>query len=265
MNGLDRLKLFSAIRDADLGKNDRLVLYTIATRLNVEGIAWPGVESIARVSGLSERACRHAIADLEARGVLLVTRGGGARNTNVYAVAEATLVPREDRRSTRADRKRVHPVQGSEKGASDAGFPSGDTHARQPGTACTPTLHPVQGYPGIACSDNPAPRAPEQIQANGFREERKERGQDLASGKCEGDDVWSASRLLDAARVLSGRSKREAAKRRELLDDPLCVRVLRQCGYAEIVDRALRDEQDESLREQVSSPRLLRAVAGGGR
>ncbi|OKI45137.1 hypothetical protein A6A27_12060 [Micromonospora sp. CB01531] len=57
---------------ADLGKNERLVLLTLAAHANENGDAWPSVATIARYVGCSERTVQRALAKLVELGRIAV-------------------------------------------------------------------------------------------------------------------------------------------------------------------------------------------------
>jgi hypothetical protein len=64
----------------------RLTYIALATYANSQtGEAWPTQATLARVTGLTERSIRRAVADLEGAGYLIVhTRQYGMRRSNTY-------------------------------------------------------------------------------------------------------------------------------------------------------------------------------------
>ncbi|MDH6462023.1 AraC-like DNA-binding protein [Micromonospora sp. A200] len=60
------------LQSHDLGKNERLVLLTLAAHANENGDAWPSVATIARYVGCSERTVQRALAKLVELGRLAV-------------------------------------------------------------------------------------------------------------------------------------------------------------------------------------------------
>ena len=63
----------------------RLILLVIAEHANKDGVAWPGIETIARLANCSERYVKKTIACLDA-GELILDRGGGRRRTHRYRI-----------------------------------------------------------------------------------------------------------------------------------------------------------------------------------
>jgi hypothetical protein len=63
----------------------RLILIVIAEHADSNGIAWPSVETIARLANCSERFVKRTIAKLDA-GELILERGGGRGRSNRYRI-----------------------------------------------------------------------------------------------------------------------------------------------------------------------------------
>lgn len=75
---LDRAKLIDAVRDDEhLSASAKLVCIVIVSRSNREGSAWPSWRRLQRDTHLAKNTIRRAIAELEARGWLLVERRSG--------------------------------------------------------------------------------------------------------------------------------------------------------------------------------------------
>lgn len=76
--------IHSELDDAGLSVHAFRIYCHLARRANLNGKAWPGAMSMARVTTMSERQVRYAIAELEARGMITVIRSGGGRASNHY-------------------------------------------------------------------------------------------------------------------------------------------------------------------------------------
>ena len=63
----------------------RLILLVIAEHADRSGIAWPSVETIARLANCSGRFVKRTIAKLDA-GELVLERGGGRGRSNRYRI-----------------------------------------------------------------------------------------------------------------------------------------------------------------------------------
>lgn len=63
----------------------RLILLVIAEHADRNGIAWPSVETIARLANCSQRFVKRTIAKLDA-GELVLERGGGRGRSNRYRI-----------------------------------------------------------------------------------------------------------------------------------------------------------------------------------
>ena len=63
----------------------RLILVVIAEHADKNGLAWPSVETIARLANCSERFVKQTIAKLES-GELVIERGGGRGRSNRYRI-----------------------------------------------------------------------------------------------------------------------------------------------------------------------------------
>lgn len=76
----------------------KLVLLSIADRINGFGLAWPAVADIAHRAGLSERQAQRVLADLKRLGVLEVVRPAAQHHAPVYRVSLEQLraLPRGD-------------------------------------------------------------------------------------------------------------------------------------------------------------------------
>jgi MarR-like DNA-binding transcriptional regulator SgrR of sgrS sRNA len=63
----------------------RLILLVIAEHADRDGIAWPSVETIARLANCSERFVKATIKKLKA-GEIILERGGGRGRSNRYRI-----------------------------------------------------------------------------------------------------------------------------------------------------------------------------------
>lgn len=84
-----------ALRESDLQPSERLVALTLATYMDARGAeAFPSVATLARNTGLCERAVRYAIRTLEAEGWLATTQRRNPRgdaSSNRYVAQCPTL------------------------------------------------------------------------------------------------------------------------------------------------------------------------------
>jgi hypothetical protein len=63
----------------------RLILVVIAEHADINGIAWPSVQTIARLANCSERFVKGTIAKLKS-GELIIEKGGGRGRSNRYRI-----------------------------------------------------------------------------------------------------------------------------------------------------------------------------------
>jgi MarR-like DNA-binding transcriptional regulator SgrR of sgrS sRNA len=63
----------------------RLILVVIAEHADKNGLAWPSVQTIARLANCSERFVHTTIAKLKS-GELIIERGGGRGRSNRYRI-----------------------------------------------------------------------------------------------------------------------------------------------------------------------------------
>jgi hypothetical protein len=63
----------------------RLILVVIAEHADKNDLAWPSIETIARLANCSERFVKETIAKLES-GELIIERGGGRGRSNRYRI-----------------------------------------------------------------------------------------------------------------------------------------------------------------------------------
>lgn len=75
------------------GSTLRFVLIALADNANDEGECWPSICTIARKTGLCERAVRQALRQLEADGWLVTKIGGGRGGANRYTINPAPHAP----------------------------------------------------------------------------------------------------------------------------------------------------------------------------
>lgn len=140
--------LHSDLDDAGLSVHAFRVYCHLARRANMTGRAWPGAASMAAITRLSENTVRKGIAELEARGMLRVTRSEGGRASNNYY-----LTARRDWIDEIASPSPREPL---------------------PFTSCTPPLHDV----------NPCP-SPGEVEENPLRKSNE--GATPAPPAAEGD------------------------------------------------------------------------------
>lgn len=81
----------SSLDDAGLSAYAFRIYCHIARRANQTGHAWPGIESIAKVCGISKNTVKSAIAELEERQMLKVIRSEGGRHSNRYFLTRAAV------------------------------------------------------------------------------------------------------------------------------------------------------------------------------
>lgn len=72
-----------AVSDSDRSSSAKLVAHTLTTWMNGTGSCWPSMEEIARRTSLSTRTVARAIEELEAGGLLDVSRSKG-RASHLY-------------------------------------------------------------------------------------------------------------------------------------------------------------------------------------
>jgi hypothetical protein len=99
----------------------KVVLVALTDHANDAAMCWPSVGRLAVWGGVSERAVRTALRDLERAGLILTAQSNGRRASR-YTLAIGA-------------------------------YPDAAPRAPQPGTTCS-------GQPGMCRRVNPAPRAP---------------------------------------------------------------------------------------------------------
>lgn len=88
------IKIMSAIWDGGpKGSTMRFVLIALADNANDDGECWPSVATVARKTGLCERAVRQALRQLEVGGWLKTKIGGGRGGANRYVINPAQNAP----------------------------------------------------------------------------------------------------------------------------------------------------------------------------
>ncbi len=122
--------IHSELDDAKLTPYAFRIYCHLARRANLQGKAWPGAISMSKVTLISERQVRYAIAELETRGMITVVRSTGGRASNHYYLNS---------------KKNWTPVDDSGKDPCTTCTPAQD--AGQPCTTCTPPLQEMQGTP----------------------------------------------------------------------------------------------------------------------
>jgi DNA-binding transcriptional ArsR family regulator len=98
----------SAVWKLDLEPTRKFVLLALADRADDEGVCWPGVASLTRKTGLSERTVRKCLLVLNETGHLVVQKQPGF--TNTYRVACGEIDPCTTR--TPARRAPLREMQG---------------------------------------------------------------------------------------------------------------------------------------------------------
>ena len=76
------------------GSTKRFVLIALADNANDDGECWPSVATIARKTGICERAVRNAIRNLEVEGWLVTDISAGRKGANKYHIITAPHAPR---------------------------------------------------------------------------------------------------------------------------------------------------------------------------
>lgn len=71
---------------ARFNKGKLLVLLRLADWANLDGVCWPGIATLAKMVRLDGRQVQRILKELEAEGVLLVTRRGDKHQTSVYQI-----------------------------------------------------------------------------------------------------------------------------------------------------------------------------------
>jgi len=74
-----------------LSRPARLLLLLLGNHANVEGIAWPSVDTLAREMDTHPTRVRRARAELVAAGVIEMIEGGGRGRSNLYVFPKPTL------------------------------------------------------------------------------------------------------------------------------------------------------------------------------
>ncbi len=64
--------------------NAKLVALALANYANDKGLAWPSVETLAKITGLSKRQIQRILPQIEKAGLLKITTGGGRKRTHRY-------------------------------------------------------------------------------------------------------------------------------------------------------------------------------------
>lgn len=90
-SGMNVIFVHSSLDDAGLSAYAFRIYCHIARRANQTGHAWPGIESIAKVCGISKNTVKGAIAELEERQMLKVIRSEGGRHSNRYFLTRAAV------------------------------------------------------------------------------------------------------------------------------------------------------------------------------
>ncbi len=76
----------------DLDPVAKLVLVIVADHANAGGVAWPSVDRVGMLAGISERQARRHLAGLVRRGFLIVQRpGGGRAQSTIYSINVSAL------------------------------------------------------------------------------------------------------------------------------------------------------------------------------
>ncbi len=192
------------IKHSSATRGTYTVLLMIAERANDQGVAWCSRSDIATRARISERQVKRAIAKLEASGELLVLRGAGRGNTNIYGIVAG--LDHEGREAVASQMRQVAGAAyrngkgdiSGRKGDTVSSFscPEKGTFEHEKGTFVTkkgtlatekgtsmspeplepsiePSREPVEG----AASAAPAPPPePPQEKATGGKQKRRKRG-----------------------------------------------------------------------------------------
>lgn len=117
-----------------------LVLLAIADWANDNGVAYPGMEAIAKKARCGVRTAQRAIEELQAAGLLSVQRNAGRYGTNLYIVTPSGGVPKLHPAKTAPRQNEQEVVQESTKGVPN----------RAPGGAKTNSFwHPNRQDPSV--------------------------------------------------------------------------------------------------------------------
>lgn len=87
--GVNAIFIHSAVDDAQLDPFAFRVLMHLSRRANQRGEAWPGLDSIAATTLMSERRVRDALRVLEDRKMIKTSKLPGGRNRNFYEISAA--------------------------------------------------------------------------------------------------------------------------------------------------------------------------------
>ncbi len=157
------VKIMSAVWEQSQHKGAHLlVLLALADHASDDGVSWPSLARLASCARVAPRHVRRILRDLEAEGEIIVVRGAGRGNTNMYLVtlglsdtdmvkiltqrlgvdvAEAQRIVRavlEHREKGDID----VPFSPSKKGDIDVPFsPKKGTHVSEKGDTCVPLNH----------------------------------------------------------------------------------------------------------------------------
>ncbi len=67
-----------------VGGNAKLVALALANYANDKGLAWPSVETLAKITGLSTRQIQRILPQIEKAGLVKISPGGGRKHTHRY-------------------------------------------------------------------------------------------------------------------------------------------------------------------------------------
>lgn len=93
-----------AVKASTLTATERLVVVTLASYADRDGVAWPGVARLARETGYQPRTVERTIVSLRAKGWLVWASAASPASTNLY-----TLTPPPPAERPTPDRGSVHP------------------------------------------------------------------------------------------------------------------------------------------------------------
>ncbi len=85
------------MNNLSVGGNVKLVAIVLANFANDKGSAWPSVETLAKMTGLSRRQIQRIVPQIEEAGLVKISTGGGRKRTHKY---QFTYVGNDDNLSS---------------------------------------------------------------------------------------------------------------------------------------------------------------------
>ena len=123
-------------RESPAKGSELLLLLAIADFADDDGVAWPGVETLAKKARLSKRQTQYNIRSLVDAGLLTVEENAGPKGTHRYRVNMA-----------HAGDAQIAPVQNVHRAKSARGGAKNDTKGVQP-IAPEPSVEPSKNHQG---------------------------------------------------------------------------------------------------------------------